>query len=215
MTSAQDWDAWAATWTVLGRLFAGSPDRESLDRMRSAELLADWPLPDGVRTAEGLALLGRSAERGETVDDVHDDHFLLVRGPGKVKAVPWESVYLSREGLVFEAQTLQVRDFYRRFGLQAPNLNREPDDHISLELEFCGTLLMRALDAVDAADAEGTRTYEQAHAEFCREHLFRWAPEFFQRVEQGADTDFYRGIGILGQDACAQVAAALVDAAAG
>ena len=56
MTSAQDWDAWAATWTVLGRLFAGSPDRESLDRMRSAELLADWPLPDGVRTAEALAL---------------------------------------------------------------------------------------------------------------------------------------------------------------
>ena len=67
----------------------------------------------------------------------------------------------------------------------------------------------------DAEDAEGARTYEEAHAEFCREHLFRWAPEFFQRVEQGADTDFYRGIGILGQDACAQVAAALVDAAAG
>jgi len=214
MTSAQDWDAWAATWTVLGRLFAASPDQDSLDRMRSAELLADWPLPDGERTTEGLALLGRSAARGETVDAVHDDHFRLVRGPGKVKAVPWESVYLSREGLVFEAQTLQVRDFYRRFGLQAPKLNREPDDHISLELEFCGTLLARALDAVEADDTDWAESYAQAHAEFCREHLLKWAPEFFKRVELGADTDFYRGIGILGQDACAQVASVLAGATA-
>ena len=81
--------------------------------------------------------------------------------------------------------------------------------------EFLDLLDAYVTDRPLEYDAEGARTYEVAHAEFCREHLFRWAPEFFQRVEQGADTDFYRGIGILGQDACAQVAAALVDAAAG
>ncbi len=176
-------------------------------------MLADWPLPEGPRTAEGLALLAQSTAAGESAEAVHQDHFLLVRGPGRMKAVPWESVYLSREGLVMEAETLQVRQFYRRFGVQAPNLNREPDDHISLELEFCATLLNRALDALEAGDDQSAQRHLDGHAEFCRAHLLRWAPEFFRRVELGADTAFYRGIGILGQDACAQVAAALAPAA--
>lgn len=209
MTTPQQWDAWAATWTVLGRLFAAAPDQETLDRVRSPEMLAVWPLPGGERSAEGVALLARSADTAETAEDLRQDHFVLVVGPAKVRAVPWESVYRSREGLVFEAQTLQVRDFYRRFGLQAPRLNREPDDHISLELEFCSTLLNRALDAAEAGSSQDAAAFAQAHAEFCRDHLLTWAPEFFSRVEQGADTAFYRGIGILGQDALAQVAAAL------
>lgn len=207
MTTPQQWDAFAAAWTVLGRLFSAAPDQDSLDQIRSPEMLADWPLPGGDRTAEGLALLARSAAADETAQQMRDDHFRLVLGPGKVRAVPWESVYLSREGLVFEAETMQVREFYRRFGLQAPRLNREPDDHISLELEFCATLLNKALDAAEAD--EDAAVFAGAHADFCRQHLLRWAPEFFARVEQGADTAFYRGIGVLGQDALAQVAAVL------
>lgn len=207
MTTPQQWDAWAAIWIVLARLIAVAPDQNSLDQVRSPQMLADWPLPDGERTAEGLRLLGSSAAAGETAELLRDDHFKLVVGPGKVKAVPWESVYLSREGLVFEAETMQVREFYRRFGLQAPRLNREPDDHISLELEFCATLLNLALDAAEAGDDPAT--YADAHTEFCLQHLLRWAPEFFTRVEQGAETAFYRGVGVLGQEALAQVAAAL------
>ncbi len=207
MTTPEQWDSWAATWTVLGRLLAVAPDAESIDQVRSAEMLAEWPMPGGQRTAEGIALLEQSREQAETVEAIAEDQFLLMRGPGKAKAVPWESVYLSREGLVFDAETLQVREFYRRFGLQAPRLNREPDDHISLELEFCATLLVKALDAVEAD--EDPTAFVEAHAEFCNDHLFRWAPEFFSRVEAGADTAFYRGIGVLGADSLAQVAAAL------
>lgn len=207
MTTPEQWDAWAATWTVLGRLLAAAPDEASIEQVRSAEMLADWPMPDGDRTAEGIALLEQSRAENETVEAIAEDQFLLIRGPGKAKAVPWESVYLSREGLVFDAETLQVREFYRRFGLQAPKLNREPDDHISLELEFCATLLVKALDAAEAGNDPSS--YLDAHSEFLRDHLNRWAPEFFSRVEAGADTAFYRGIGVLGADALAQVAAAL------
>lgn len=207
MTLTQDWDAWAAVWTVLGRLFGQAPNDESLDQVRSEEMLASWPLPEGQRTSEGLDLLRTSREQNETAEQVREDHWLLVRGPGKARAVPWESVYLSNEGLVFEEQTLQVREFYRRFGLQAPNLNREPDDHISLELEFMATLMIRALDA---AEADGDpEPFIEAHTDFATQHLLKWAPEFFNRVEQNADTSFYRGWGVLGQDACAQLQAAL------
>lgn len=209
MTNQDQWDAWAATWTVLGRLLASAPDQETLDRVRAAEMLAEWPLPDSERASAGLALLAQSAVDGEDAAQIKDDHFQLIVGPGKPKAVPWESVYRSNEGLVFEEQTMQVREFYRRFGLQAPRLNREPDDHISLELEFCATLLTRALEAAELDLAEKAAEFATAHAEFCAQHLLVWAPEFFANVESGAQTSFYRGIGILGQDACAKVAAAL------
>ena len=209
MTSPQQWDAWAATWTVLGRVFAAAPDQESLDRVREPEMLTEWPLAGGERTTEGLDLLAESSRAGEDAKAVYDDFFGLVIGPGKMLATPWESVYRSTEGLVFEAQTLQVREFYRRFGLQAPRLNREPDDHISLELEFCATLLTRAMDAAESGNNDEADEFVAAHRDFCREHLLAWAPEFFRRVEQGATTAFYRGIGVLGQDACAQLASVL------
>lgn len=201
----EQWDRFSAVWTVLGRLFASAPSEAELDVIRTAEMLDDWPLPDGDRSAAGLAELAASATAGEDAAAVKDDHFRLVVGPGRARAVPWESVYLSSEGLVFEAETMAVRHFYRRFGLQAPRLNRDPDDHISLELEFCATLLGRAFDAL--AEGADPQPFVDAHRDFCREHLLRWAPEFFRRVEDGAETRFYTGVGILGQDACAQLVA--------
>ena len=209
MLNAQQWDAYAATWTVLARLFARHPDAETLERVRDPEMLADWPLAGGPRTAEGLALLAESAAKGEDEAVLKDDHFKLVIGAGGAKAVPWESVYRSPDRLLFEEQTMQVRAFYRRFGLQAPDLNRRPDDHISLELEFCATLLSRALDAAERGE-DGSE-YASAHDEFCREHLLAWAPEFFAAVEEHAQPDFYRGVGILGADALTQLASQIGD----
>ena len=48
---------------------------------------------------------------------------------------PPESVYFSEERLVFQEETLQVREWYRRFDLQSVKLH-EPDDHVGLELTF-------------------------------------------------------------------------------
>lgn len=207
MTRPELWDAYAATWTVLARLLTRHPDAETLARVRDPEMLAEWPLAGGPRTAEGLELLAESASQDEDVAALKDDHFKLLIGAGGAKAVPWESVYRSPDKLLFEEQTMQVRAFYRRFGLQAPDLNRRPDDHISLELEFCATLLNRALDAAEAG--QDAQLYADAHDEFCREHLLVWAPEFFASLEEHAQSSFYRGIGVLGQDALDQLAAEL------
>ncbi len=197
-------DRLCATWTVLARLFDKAPDPGSLANMRSAEMLASWPMSPGPRTDEGVGLLLQSAEEVESADQIKDDHFFLVLGPGKTLAPPWESVYRSEEKLLFVEETMHVRQFYRRFGLQAPKLNREPDDHISLELEFCARLLTQALDALEVLDPEKAEGFLQAHRDFCEKHLFEWADQFFAKVEQGARTCFYRGVGVLGADALIQ-----------
>lgn len=199
-------DAFAATWTALASVVGTEcPAEQTVSVFRDPTMLAAWPLADealapvGERTKQGLELLASSDETMQAIDD---DHFQLLRGPGLPAAVPWESVHLGEEQLLFDEETFDVRRMYQRFGLQAPNLNVEPDDHISLELEFLSQLLARGMRAEEHDDARADE-YFAAHDEFCRDHVLRWVPTFFEQLTAAAKTSFYRGIGLLGQDALA------------
>lgn len=202
-------DALAAVWVTLPS--ALGPERiqkEVIDVLRNAQMLERWPMITRIfgqgsdQASEGIQCLLTS---DETYDEIIDDQFHLVQGPAKPIAPPWESVYRNENELLFGGATMSVRDFYGRFNLQAPKLNVEPDDHISLELQFCGELLARALNAIEDGAIEKKRFFLQAHNEFCREHLLVWAPDFFSKLTHGAQTNFFRGVGILGSDAMAKL----------
>lgn len=204
--TAEQADALAAVWTVLARVLAEPPTPEALQQLRSPEMLQEWPLQDVPHPVPDLlaVALGSLAESRRAEEDVRvvaDDHMRLLRGPGTAIACPYESVHRSREHLVFERETLEVRHWYARFGLQAPQLDREPDDQIHLELEFCATLLRRGLDALERGDDARSQMFFVAHQDFCREHLLAWAPAFFDQVLHGAHTHFYKGIADLGRHA--------------
>lgn len=202
-------EAFATAWTVLASVLREPPTSEVLNTVRSPELLQDWPLlsnehcPSKALT-QGLASLVASREMKENSTIVADDHMRLFRGPRAAAVSPYESVHRSREGLVFERETLQVREWYSRFGLQAPRLDHDPDDQIHLELEFCATLLARGLDEIAHSDHAGSQRLFAAHRDFCREHLMQWAPAFFEALREKADTHFYRGMAGLAVDAMEQ-----------
>lgn len=187
-------DSLAAAYTVLSRVLHDGLNAEEMAAVTDPEMLAQWPLPARGSTATGLDLLRESRSEGEDYDDVDSDRLRLFVGPARLKAAPYESVYLSREGLLFEDETIAVRRFYRRFGLQVERLNRDPDDHIGLELNFLATLCLRALDALEADDPQAASAFIDGHAQFLDEHLCAWAPQFIERVGEHAQTAFYRGI---------------------
>lgn len=201
-------DRYASTWTALGSVLRTErPTEQALAVLRAPAWLDAWPLldeesPDPL-VVEGLDLLRGSSEPAQ---EIFDDQFRLIRGPGEPIAVPWASVYLNDERLIFDEATMQVRAFYKRYNLQAPRLNVEPDDHISLELDFLVELLTRGLDADEQGDSQRAQELYAAHDEFCREHFLLWAPTFFLKLTDGAKTKFYRGIGKLGQHAVQHVA---------
>ncbi len=182
-------EAFAAAWTALSRLLLRPPTQEDLDSVRDPELLGVWPLDRDEATAEGLALL---AESDEDAEAVRRDHNRLFVGPGHVLAPPWESVHLTQERLLFDEPTHRVRAWYARYGLQAPKLNKEPDDHIGLELEFCAHMARLAIDTPDARS-----DIETDIGLFLTDHLSLWAFMFAELMVEHADTLFHRGVGRL------------------
>lgn len=164
-------------------VFAESPfGAEQTEIMRGLELLQCWTYEnrDGLTDHELKAL--------------REDQLHLFIGLDKILAPVWESVYFSNKRLVFQEQTLQVREWYYRFGLQLERINREPDDHIGLELAFVAHLANLALQAFEQKDDAAFEDLLQAQRDFLSEHLLRWGPAWCKLVKKHAKTDFYHGL---------------------
>ena len=161
------------------------------------DLLAEWPLaPDYPATRRGLQLLHNALGGGEPpalLTVLRADYTALFVGVDHVTAPPWESVYLSRDHLLFDTQTLEVRAFYARFGLQIPKLDREPDDHIGFELLFLSHLMEQAAQALEHDDASAADYLLAAAQDFVQAHPRRWVDLFAARVDRHARSDYYRG----------------------
>ena len=184
----------AVAYHFLGRCFYEAPRAEWLAAFAGDRLFEAWPFPSNdANTAGGLAMLAAFCERwnpAQLPQLVWDFNRLFV-GPGEMLAAPWESVHRSKKKLTFQESTLQVRALYERFGVQAPAIHREPDDHLGLELAFVATLSELAVEG-EGDEAQLARCFE-AQKQFLRDHLLAWAPACLALVEKHADTGYYRG----------------------
>ncbi|MFT3944267.1 MAG: molecular chaperone TorD family protein [Ancrocorticia sp.] len=200
MLHADQLDAFAAAFTTLGRLQVQPSSAETMSQVVS--LLDEWPISvDDDVTAAGIAALRASHASGEDEKDVRRDHDLLYGITARAKVPPFESVHRSVDGLVFDEETLVVREQYRRLGLQAPKLNREPDDHIGLELDFLAQCCVSALTALEQGADLAAERYVRIAADFTRDHLLAWAPEILARAEEEARTEWMRGLELLSRGA--------------
>lgn len=186
MDSREDWDGLAAGFGALGRLHRTAPDQEVLDAVRA--MMDEWPLPGTEAARHGIALMKASADAGENADTVRADHARLYGVFAAALVAPYESVHRGQDKLVFDSQTLQIRQAYRRLGLQAPHLNREPDDHIGLEFDF----MAHALDL--AGRSRDPREALAAARTVLEDHLLQWAPGMLAAVAEAATTAFMAGV---------------------
>lgn len=193
-----DWlDQVAAAATFLSHALLRRDAAPSMVQgLASSGLAGSWPLTgDAHRT--GAQLLEAAAKEPVPDEELAADFDALFVGPGHMHACPFESVYRSLEGLTFEAETMQVRRFYADHGLQAPAFNREPDDHIGLEVAFIGQLCLAALNAIEDGHPEQATKFASSARLFVGQHLGVWGPDFCTRVIDNAQTSFYTAVGHL------------------
>jgi TorA maturation chaperone TorD len=192
-------------FNLLGKLLYEVPTRELLQPLIDNDVFTEAPFaetqPDVIAGLPMLAKWCRTyqQESGENgiLKELQVDYTNLFTGIGKLPVAPWESVYFNDERLVFQTQTMDVRAWYHRYGLEVLNLHQEPDDHIGLELMFVAHLAQLGLAALEA---ENDLEFEQvlaAQRGFLSKHLFLWVPLWCKQMLEYARTDFYRGLALV------------------
>jgi putative dimethyl sulfoxide reductase chaperone len=189
---------------TLGKLLNHFPQLEDIKNIVQQDIFSELPFAsDQPESEKGLEMLQKWSSQysdsftGQDFDELRADYTRLFIGPGKVLAPPWESVYYSEERLIFQEQTLKVREWYRRFGLESEKIHNEPDDHIGLELSFLAHLSALRLKAMQEKNEGAFNGYLKAQHQFLKQHPLKWAPLWCEMVDKHAQTDFYRGLALL------------------
>lgn len=189
---------------VLSKALQSNPDRQWLQSLIQQDIFSESPLESNDPELK-VGLMHLQSWSQENQGGLSDEQFIQVQadytrmfvGIGKTLAPCWESVYFNEDGMLFQEQTLQVRQWYRRFGLEPEKLYNEPDDHIGLELSFLAYLATLGLEALDENNESKFEQTLHAQYQFISEHPLKWVSAWSGLVNKYAQTDFYRGLALL------------------
>ena len=139
---------------------------------------------DGVTT--GLSALPRD----EALQLVQTEYTVLFLGAGEPLAPPWESLYRTPEKLLFGPPVGQVRAFMERFGVEAVEKYRMPEDHMGLEL----MLLAAAGEASVRKGGADWQNSARLQAEFIAAHPLDWIGDLARAAADHATAGFYAAV---------------------
>ncbi|NMA69147.1 MAG: molecular chaperone TorD family protein [Desulfitobacterium sp.] len=126
-----------------------------------------------------------------TLDKLKGEYTYLFIGPDKLPAPPWESVYLSKERILFQENTLNVRRVYLEYNFLPSNYPHEADDHLGLELDFMAHLSKLAQEHFENGQTEELKKVLQDQKKFLDEHLLMWIDEFANDIQKSKTHYFY------------------------
>lgn len=195
-----------ACFAQASKLLYCEPDNQETATQATNHMFAAVPYgADDPTISEGAALLENwlsevdpdteQAVFEERVAGLRREWFALFLGPGTPSAPCWSSYYREPNSHLFGERTLQVRAFYRRYGLQIENFRSEPDDHLGLMLGFVSHLAGTEADALLAGDVEKAAKLANEQDEFISEHILPWLPAWKYGVDKYATSDYFRGVG--------------------
>jgi TorA maturation chaperone TorD len=154
------------------------------------------------RFREILSTLGIELSNGffkkpekELLENLAVEYAYLFLGPGK-HISPHESVHHKKEGgqsgQLWGELTAEVKRIIESSGLAYKSEFTGMPDHISVELEFMQHVVQRETQAWEADDDKTALLCLKNEKIFVDEHLFRWIPEFCEKVIKTADWPFYK-----------------------
>ena len=142
----------------------------------------------------------------ERVAALRREWLRLFVGAGTPDAPSWESFYRDPNSQLFSARTLEVREQYRRHGLQIERLHAEPDDHLGLMLGFVGHLIGLEAEALAVGDGAAAGEAADEQESFLVEHVLPWLAAWRYSVDAHASSDYFRGTGAFVFGLCARYA---------
>lgn len=190
----------AFIYDFLRRAFLQEPNPEFLAFLKDSHLFESFPFQeDNEDIAQGVDQLlvfmqENDLTSSEVLDFLHWDYTRMFIGPDRLPAPLWESAYLNKERLLFQEQTLQVRQAYLKYHFLPKHFMQEADDHLGLELDFMYQLTVRAKAAMAEEKLDELKEIFSDQKDFLENHLLKWVPELTLKISESAKFSFYPGI---------------------
>ena len=109
----------------------------------------------------------------------------------KHSALPYASVYLSHDGLLYQTAQKEMADMLQKEGLAVDKDMGEPADHIAVRLDYLGNLVLRGIKASYETDyREGLKK----QLAFIDAQVMNWLPRFVKKSLGVGDACFYPAI---------------------
>ncbi len=103
-------------------------------------------------------------------------------------ALPYASVYLSKDKLLYQTPHKNMVDLLRQQGLSVDNSLGEPADHIAVQLDYLGNLVLRGVNISEASDYRKNMENQLA---FIDAQIMTWLPMFVEKSSTVKDAYFY------------------------
>ena len=186
---------------ILHHCLIRHPEAELVQGLKDCDVAGSWPtFANREQNSAGREAL--AAFLAQWPADTHEaelielklDYGQLFFGPDEPNAVPQGSVYLSEEQLLNDRSTMALMDFYQANGVKVDVDYPQPLDHVGLFFAVLDQTFGRLqLETDNQALIRFTQVLLQ-------QHLLPWAPRCFELAQHHANSDFYRGIALLGCD---------------
>jgi TorA maturation chaperone TorD len=179
-----------------GTMILFDPSQECIHDFWSQGILKSLPV-----SSLNPRFIKAASQLHQSVDDqtsrfemMKEDYLALFTGTGNPLAPPYESVYRSKDHLMFDTQTSEVREFYKSYGWESKFKGKIPDDHLGIELLFLTRMIEKYLEFDDdVCEMEMKNEIRR----FIDQHILSWVPQWDAHIQEYSKTMGYKGIGTL------------------
>lgn len=179
-----------------GTMIMFDPSQECIHDFWSQGILKSLPVsshnPRFIKAA--LQLHQSVDDKTSCVKMMKEDYLALFTGTGNPLAPPYESVYRSKDHLMFDIQTSEVREFYKSYGWESKYKGKIPDDHLGVELLFLTLMIEKYLEFDDDVCEKEMKNEIRR---FIDQHILSWVPQWNAHIQEYSKTMGYKGIGTL------------------
>lgn len=135
--------------------------------------------------------LNRLMDREDAQLELAADFCDLFLKSDKDSALPYASMYIGKSGLLNDTPAKEMEELMAKHGVEVDKNLNEPADHIAIELDFLGNLIIRSNEAQDEAKIEEAFAVQE---QFIRQHLLSWMPQFSDKCQKFDEFGFYSAI---------------------
>tara|TARA_Y100001956_G_scaffold82937_1_gene107026 strand:+ start:1897 stop:2544 length:648 start_codon:yes stop_codon:yes gene_type:complete len=180
----------------LSSLMAKELTQEALDQYHSAEIrsfLTGLGENEALKPAvsDVIDALNRLMDREDAQLELSADFCDLFLKSDRDSALPYASMYIGKSGLLNDEPAREIEALLQQYGVQVDENLNEPADHIAIELDFLGNLIIRSNELEQESAMEEALAAQDA---FICDHLLSWTPQFAAKCKNIDEFGFYSAI---------------------